>query len=204
LTELVPRARPEQQIRRLGRQHHGRGPRERLLAESFVLFYDRGIRNVGIDLLIARAEVAKASMYHHFPSKSDLIIAYLDERETAWLQWLRTTVDERAGSPEGRLEALFEVLAEQIADPGFRGSAVANALAEVGQEHPEVVARAREHGARLRDYLESVAADAGASDAAEAAATLRVLIEGVLSAGRLDPRAAATAGRAAAALIPRS
>lgn len=195
-------SRPEQQIRHL-RQRDRSGPRERLLAESFELFYDRGIRNVGIDLLIARAEIAKASFYHHFPSKTDLIVAYLDEREAAWLEWLRTEVDERAISPESRWASLFEVLADQIADPDFRGSAIANALAEVGQEHPQVMARAREHRGNLRKYLESVAAEAGAMEPTEVASALLVLVEGVLSAGRIDPQAAATGGRVAAKLFAR-
>lgn len=200
----MPQSSPEQQIRQLGRQRDGGGPRERLLAESFVLFYDRGIRSVGIDLVIAQAQVAKASFYRYFPSKSDLIVAYVDEREAAWLAWLRAKVDERARSPEDRLEALFKVLAQQIADPAFRGSASANAVAEIGQEHPRVLDRAREHGARLAEFLESVASDAGAADAAEVAPALHLLVAGVLSAGRLDARAAATAGRAAATLVSRS
>lgn len=200
----MPQWSPEQEIRRLGRRRDGDGPRERLLAESFVLFYDRGIRSVGIDLVIAQAQVAKASFYRYFPSKSDLIVAYLDEREAAWLAWLRTQVDERVRSPEDRLESLFKALAKQIADPAFRGSAIANAVAEIGHEHPRVLDRAREHSARLGEFLESVATDAGATDAAGTAAALHLLVAGVLSAGRIDSRAAATAGRAAATLVARS
>jgi hypothetical protein len=110
-------------------------------------------------------------------------------------------VDERASSPETRWASLFEVLADQLADPDFRGSAIANAMAEVGQENAQVVARAREHSALLRDYLESVAADAGAVEPRDVAAALQVLVEGVLSAGRLDSQAAAAGGRAAEKLI---
>src|SRR5579885_875125 len=99
--------------------------RERLLAAADELFYEEGIHTVGIDRVIARAGVAKASLYSTFGSKEELVLAYLQAR-----------ADERAGRitraiarhahPRDQILAIYESLAARVAEPNFRGCAFVN------------------------------------------------------------------------------
>jgi AcrR family transcriptional regulator len=79
--------------------------RDRILEASYELFSRRGIRAVGVDELIERAGVAKASLYRHFPSKDDLIVAFLRRRDERWRAWLRTEVERHPG-PAARARAV--------------------------------------------------------------------------------------------------
>lgn len=174
------------------------GPRERILAEATRLFYNRGIRSAGVDLVIAEAGVAKASFYRHFPSKARLVIAYLDCREEAWLAWLALETAERASTPREQLLATFDALGDQLEDPDFRGSAIVNAVAEVGCEYPEVLDRAAHHRGRLRDHLRQLAGRARCPEPDVIAAECVLLIDGALVEGRVtgDRLPALTAQRA--------
>ena len=127
--------------------------RDRILSEAVVRFYGDGIRAVGIDLLIARSGTAKATFYRHFPSKADLVVAYVDRRSLGFLEWLGSEVARRADGREPALLVVFDALADLFTDDAFRGCAVINAVAEVGGEVPGVVARARQHAQALRRVL---------------------------------------------------
>ena len=67
--------------------------RERILATAFSLFYAKGIRAVGIDLIIAESGVAKATFYKHFPAKDDLVVAYLDKVDGVWTGQLKAAAE---------------------------------------------------------------------------------------------------------------
>jgi AcrR family transcriptional regulator len=196
---------PEARIRLLGQtaQAQSADPRERVLAEAFVLFYARGIRAVGVDLIISRAGVAKATFYRHFPSKLALVTAYVDRRQEAWLAWLRESVTSRAAQGTRGLLAIFDVLAELFADPAYRGCATCNAVAEVGHEAPEVLERARLHKADLQAYVADLAGDAGLAKAVRVAEQWVLLIDGAMVSAQRngDAASARTAQRAAAVII---
>src|SRR5919108_4448369 len=86
------------------------GPRERLLDTAYELFSKRGIRGVGIEEVIERAGVAKATLYRHFPSKDDLVLAFLERREQHWTDDIHEAqARHRDGEPEDRLLAIFDV-----------------------------------------------------------------------------------------------
>ena len=93
------------------------------------LFYERGVHTVGIDTIIERAGVAKASLYNSFGSKDGLVRAYLETRHEARRARLTAEI-ERHQDPKDRLLAIFDVLATTVAQPTFRGCAFANAVAE--------------------------------------------------------------------------
>ena len=85
--------------------------RERLIETSYDLFTHRGICDVGVDEVVAKAGVAKATLYRHFPSKDDLVLAFLDRRAHVWTSEVIDRLPrERAKDPEGQLLALFDVL----------------------------------------------------------------------------------------------
>lgn len=109
--------------------------RQRLLATATRIFYGEGIHSVGVDRVIAEAKVTRATFYRHFPSKEDLVLAYL----TAVDHVIRERVDTAitaVPAPEA-LRAVARSIAEDIQSAGFRGCAFLNAVAEYPDpEHP--------------------------------------------------------------------
>src|SRR4051812_48862021 len=103
--------------------------RERLLAAADDLFYEEGIHTVGIDRIIERAGVAKASLYNTFGSKDELVRAYLGGRHQARQDHITERLAQH-DTPRTKLLAFFDRLVEVTADPTFRGCAFANASAE--------------------------------------------------------------------------
>src|ERR671921_2494191 len=103
--------------------------RDRLLAAADELFYAEGVHTVGIDQVIERAGVAKASLYSTFGSKDGLVRAYLEGRHERRRARLLAGL-ERYDNPRDRLLGVFDVLAEMAAAPSYRGSVFYNASAE--------------------------------------------------------------------------
>jgi AcrR family transcriptional regulator len=158
--------------------------RERLLDAADELFYEEGIHIVGIDRVIEKAGVAKASLYSTFGSKDELVRAYLnrkyEQRRTRITEWLT-----RYSTPRGRLLGVFDALGDSIAQPGYHGCAFANASAE---SSPGSVAEqvTQEYRAWTRNLFTELARDAGAADPATLAAQLHLLYDGVNWAARID------------------
>src|SRR5215510_11138470 len=136
--------------------------RERLLAAAAELFYEEGVNTVGIDRVIERAGVAKASLYAAFGSKDELVRAYLESRNQARQRRILDRV-ARAPGPREQILAIFDYLVESVADPGFRGCAFINASAE-GPPGPSPVRQvAQASRAWLRDLFAQLARDLGAA-----------------------------------------
>src|SRR4051794_14065062 len=149
--------------------------RDRLLAAADELFYAEGVHTVGIDRIIERAGVAKASLYSSFGSKEELVRAYLEGRH----ERRRTRVLDglaRFDNPRDRLLGVFDVLAEVASQPNYRGCAFYNANAEapIGGPAAEVAAVSR---AWTRGLFAELAADAGAHDPATLADQLVLLYD---------------------------
>src|ERR1700759_5126938 len=112
--------------------------RERILNAAYELFSRRGIRAVGTEEVIARAGVAKATLYRHFATKNDLVLAVLQRREEIWTHGLiQAGSEEPSPPPEERLLAIFDVLHEWFQNrDGYEGCSFINVLLEMGGEHP--------------------------------------------------------------------
>ncbi|MEV4637691.1 TetR/AcrR family transcriptional regulator [Actinoplanes sp. NPDC049548] len=181
----------------------GRKPsaRDRLLTAADELFYAEGVHTVGIDRVIERAGVAKASLYSCFGSKDGLIRAYLEDRHRRRRERILAAV-ERHEAPRDRLLGVFDALAEMAADPTFRGCAFYNASAESapGGVVQEVSDASR---AWTRRLLTDLAREAGAKDPEALAAQMVILYDGSTAGARMDrsPAAAVTARTLAAALL---
>jgi AcrR family transcriptional regulator len=178
--------------------------RQRLLAAADALFYEAGVNTVGIDRVIERAGVAKATLYSAFGSKDELIRAYLEARHEARKARIARAM-ARFDTPRDRLLAIFDVLGEVVAEPGFHGCAFQNATTEARAgsvaEQAATVARAW-----TRSLLREQAAAAGADDPDRLAQQLFLLYDGTLVSARMDHdlTAAAAARAAAGALIDAS
>lgn len=176
--------------------------RERILAASYRLFARRGILGVGVDEVIERSHVAKATFYKHFPSKNDLVLAYLDRREREWTIGLVEAGSEKRGdTPEERLLAIFDVFEEWFASDDFDGIAFITVLLEMGRSHALGQASIQ-HLANLRAIVSARAADAGLRDPEEFARSWQILMKGsIIAALEGDPGAAQRAKAMAATLI---
>ncbi|MFK0153000.1 TetR/AcrR family transcriptional regulator [Streptomyces sp. NPDC090499] len=175
--------------------------RERLLSAANELFYAEGVQSVGIDRIIERAGVAKASLYNTFGGKDQLIRAYLDSRHTRLTERLLRAVDG-AGTPRDRLLAVFDAQAELFTEQDYRGCAfiAASAEAKHGSTIEEVSDVSR---AWVRALFTELARDAGAPDPEALARRLRLLYDGGVVSARMDrdPSVGAVAREAAAVLI---
>src|SRR5436305_10657910 len=107
------------------------GARTRILDAAYDLFSRRGVRAVGIDAVIAASGVSRMTLYRHFRSKEELVIAYLERREQQWTRdWLQREVCRRTDDPRARLLAIFDVFDEWFRTPAFEGCAFINIMLE--------------------------------------------------------------------------
>ena len=178
----------------------GLSARERLLDAANELFYAEGVHTVGIDRVIERAGVAKASLYNTFGSKDELVRAYLEGRHARMAARITAHI-ERHADPRDKLLAIFEAQGELFAEPGFRGCAFVSASAE---SPGEAVSRASDnYRGWVRSLFADLAGQAGAPEPERLARQLHMIYDGASLSTRMDrdPAAAANARAAAAVLL---
>ncbi|MGF6233483.1 AcrR family transcriptional regulator [Inquilinus ginsengisoli] len=152
--------------------------RDRIFAAADDLFYRQGIRAVGVDAIAKEAGVAKISLYRAFPSKDDLVVAYLEDRNASyWQRWDRAFA-KHEGDPRAQLRAMMEHLADRTTVPGYRGCPFTNDATEFPDpSHPgRRVAEANKR--ELRQRLLRLAEALGAPDKQALADGLVLLVEG--------------------------
>ncbi len=176
--------------------------RDRILDVASELFYEHGVRGVGVDTVVARSGVAKATLYHHFPSKDALVLAYLAGADEAWRGKLTESAHAAGREPAAQLVGAFDALRAACGRDGYRGCAFINTAAEStpgSAVHRATVA----HKQAVRDWLADLAAQAGAADPAGLAIALSVLLDGALAGTAMqgDPAIAEHARSAARALV---
>ena len=176
-------------------------PRERLLQAASELFYAEGIQSVGIDRVIERAGVAKASLYSTFGSKEQLVGAYLDARHAQVLGRLRAAVDA-VEDPVERILAVFDAQARLFGTTDYHGCAFVAATAEA-PAGGRVDEATESYRGDIRALFTELAAAAGAPDPGLLASQLQLIYDGGGLAANMDrdPAIAAPARAAAAALI---
>ncbi|OBI90631.1 TetR/AcrR family transcriptional regulator [Mycobacterium asiaticum] len=177
--------------------------RERILAAAYQLFSRRGIRAVGTDEVIERAGVARATLYRHFATKNDLVLAVLDRREQLWTHGLIEEQSAARGkTPEEQLLAIFDVLHEWFQNrDGFEGCSFINVLLEMGVDHP-VGQASIAHIANVRQIVRERAVAAGLIDVEAFAMSWHILMKGaIIMAAVGEPGAALRAQAMARVLI---
>ncbi len=154
--------------------------RDHLIDTALELFNQGGYHAVGIDKILAESGVAKMTLYKHFRSKDELILAALSRRDERWLNWLRDAVASRAASPRGRLLAVYDVLSEWFEAPDFNGCMFIKAAGEFAEAEDPIHAACAAHQRRLFDYLRDLAAAAGSRRPAKLARELMLLVVGAI------------------------
>jgi AcrR family transcriptional regulator len=178
------------------------GPRERILETAYELFSRRGVRDVGADEVIESAGVAKATLYRHFASKDELVIAFLEQREERWtLGWVEAEARRRGSTPEEQLLAIFDAFGEWFQRDDFEACSFINVLLEMGSRHPTGRACVQ-HLENIRSVVAGLAAEAGLRDPETFARSWHILMKGsIVSAAEGDREAAGRAQAMARLLI---
>ena len=154
--------------------------RQRILETADRLFYQEGVRAVGIDRIIAEAGVAKMTLYTHFPSKDDLILAVLQHREESVLEFFRLAMERHAKKAKTSLRAFFAALKEWFKTPGFRGCAFQNAAVELADPAHPGTEFVRGHKQRFGEFLRGLVEEAIGKAAAKVAPAVAMLVEGAI------------------------
>ncbi len=182
--------------------------REQLVDTALRLFYRDGYHATGIDKIIQEAGVARGTLYKHFKSKDDLILAVLRRRDEEFRAWFKTYVERAASAPQEKLLALFDGLAEWFdgkAFPGraFHGCSFINASAEYSRLNDPIHRAAAEHKELMFEYTRDLATAAGYEEPDELARELLLLKEGAIVTAQVtgDFGAAARAKNIAKTLL---
>jgi AcrR family transcriptional regulator len=166
--------------------------RERILTAAYDLFSRHGIRAVGINSVIEQSGVAKRTLYRNFASKDELVVEFLRLREQRWTKdWLQREVEHRAALPEERLVAIFDVFHEWFQRPDLEGCSFINVLLEVDDRGSAVRHATVGHLAAIREFLETLAREAGISSPEDFARRWHILMKGSIVAAQEGDRDAA-------------
>ena len=177
--------------------------RERILGAASRLFHDVGILATGVDSLIEAAGVAKATFYRHFPSKDDLVVAWLRDPRTRWLDRVAAQAEAHGAAGQKLIPLFFEALAEWLETEGYRGCPYLNTSVEITDPtHPARLV-VREYLQEIEDYLTELVRRAGYRDSRMLAVQLQALVAGSISlaVARRSGAFALTAREAAISLL---
>jgi AcrR family transcriptional regulator len=170
--------------------------RDRIDTAAYELFSRRGVRAVGINAVIARSGVAKKTLYLHYPSKQELVLAFLRRREELWTRaWLQESVERRAGSPAARLLAVFDVFDRWFRRSAFEGCAFIKVLLEHDDRAHPIRKSAEGHVRTVRDFLRQLAQEAQVPDPDGFARQWQILMIGSIIAAYAGDRSAARRAR---------
>lgn len=154
--------------------------RDELVEKATAIFYRNGFQATGMDRLVTETGISKTSIYKHFKTKDDLIIASLQLRDTFIRGWLFRRMEELAATPLEQLIAMFDALDEWFHQPDFHGCMFAKACSEYQDpEHP-INREATDHVARISAQLAIIAERAGLRQPSELARQLALLKEGAV------------------------
>lgn len=184
-----------------GRRRPARPGRERILDAAYALFTRHGVRGVGVEAVIREAGVARMTLFRNFPSKAELIRAFLERREEIWTRWLVSEVERRASDPKARLLAIFDAFDEWFQREDFEGCSFINTVVETsGSEENPVRQEALRRLDVVRDFVRRLAGEAGFRDPEALARQWEVLMRGAIVAAQGGDREAARRARELASL----
>jgi AcrR family transcriptional regulator len=200
-SSVTNRTRPLTSPARIGPVAAG-DARARIVDTAYDLFSVYGLRAVGIDRIVAESGVAKTTLYHHFRSKEELVLAVLERRDELWTKgWLETAVEAAGGTAAERLLRVFDVFDEWFRRDDYEGCLFANSLLESRWGSAQVRAASGERLAEVRTYLQRLAEEAGIRGADNFARQWQILLLGAVVAAFGGDHDAALRARSAASLL---
>lgn len=177
--------------------------KDHLVDTAIALFREGGYHGTGVDEIIARAGIAKTTLYRHFPSKDDLIVAALERQDENFRDDMRAFVDAAGGPPVARLLATFDFLEAWFDSGDFNGCPFVSAASEYSDSRNPILQAARVHKRLVLAYLEELVRATGLTNPKALAAQINLLHEGAVAVMQIerDRDAATRAKEAARALI---
>ncbi len=154
--------------------------RDELVRKALDVFYRNGFHATGMDKLVSETGVSKTSMYKHFRTKEDLILAVLRLRDENFRHWLYRRIEELSDTPKGQMLALFDALSEWFTKPEFRGCMFIKASAEFQEINHPIHAQSAAHKQILQDHFSEIAEAADANDPRLLTRQLLLLKEGAI------------------------
>ncbi len=152
---------------------------ERIVDTAYELFSTRGVRAVGVDELIERAGVAKATFYRHFGSKDELVLAFLERRERVWtLEWVEAEARRRGATAEEQLLAIFDLFDEWFHEKSFEGCSFINVMLEFGSGEHELARASARYLENIRRVVRRLAKEARLRDPSGFALSWHILMKG--------------------------
>jgi len=159
--------------------------RDELVQKALQAFYRNGFHATGMDMLVAETGISKTSMYKHFRTKEDLILAVLRLRDERFRNWLYRRMEELADTPREQLVAMFDALEEWFGEPGYKGCMFIKASSEYQDAHHPIHKQSADHKRMLEDHVTELAKRAGLSDPGAIARQLLLLKEGAIVTAHL-------------------
>ncbi|MCK5425261.1 MAG: TetR family transcriptional regulator [Emcibacter sp.] len=159
--------------------------RNELVEKALDVFYRNGFHATGMDMLAAETGISKTSMYKHFRTKEDLILATLNLRNKQFCHWLFRRMEELGSTPRGQLIALFDALKEWFAQDKYRGCMFIKASAEYQEVSDPIHVFSAEHKHLLFNHIRDLTARAGADNPEALARGLLILKEGAIVTAHL-------------------
>lgn len=181
--------------------------RLRIVETAERLFYAEGVRTVGIDRIIAESEVAKMTLYNHFASKDDLILAVMQYREQKFDGMFDKWMERHVSKGLDRLEAFFAALKDWFQSPGFRGCMFINAHVELADSKHPASKFSADHKERFHELLRKIIEGTAGMKAAESLSpAIALLVEGAIVTAVMEQssKPAEVARDAALALVGKS
>jgi AcrR family transcriptional regulator len=176
--------------------------RERTLLTAYELFRNHGVTAVGVDRIVADAGVAKTTLYHHFRSKQELVLAVLDRHEQVWThEWLERVCLEGGETLEARLLAIFDAFDEWFRQETYRGCLFTNVSIEARAGSGPLGAGAAARLGDIRRFIAALAEEAGVDDPTEFALRIQMLMLGAIVEALNGDLDAARSARAIAMLV---
>jgi AcrR family transcriptional regulator len=164
---------------------------QRLLDAAAELFYSRGIKATGIDAIVKLAGTNKMTLYHHFSSKDDLVLAFLRKRDADFTQWFVEQLNNKAEHPKDKILAIFDVIEDWMSTPTFRGCAFINAAAEFPVEGNPVHQLSAEFYDKFAGFIYSLAQECGIVACDRFAVQITLLVEGAIVSEQMKRHAGA-------------
>jgi AcrR family transcriptional regulator len=180
-------------------------PRERILETAYELFRRHGFQAVGVNRISEEAGVGKRTLYRHFRSKAELVVAVLALHEQRWtVDWLEREIEQRASDPEARLLAVFDVFDEWFGRSDFESCMFINSLIESHDRKSTIGFASAAHIENVRGFIRGLAETAGMRDPEGFARRWQILMAGsIVLATRGDEHAAPSARDVAVLLLER-
>ena len=177
--------------------------RDEIVQKALEVFYRNGFHASGMDTIVTEIGISKTSIYKHFRTKEDLILAVLRLRDEHFRNWLFRRMEELGSNPDKQLIAMFDALEEWFVEPGYRGCMFIKASSEYQDSTHPIHEQSADHKRMLERHFIGLAEQAGYADPGGLARQLLLLKEGAIVTAHLGhtDKPAADAKHAAKALL---